>query len=76
MFISLQELELRPVRFSVDIPAGEIDFVNPAVQTSVLHAAGHAELVSHALDGFAFAVISQSTWRLRAIDAWSRLDRG
>jgi uncharacterized protein len=50
MFISLQELELRPVRFSVDIPAGEIDFVNPAVQTSVLHAAGHAELVSHALD--------------------------
>jgi uncharacterized protein len=50
MFISLQELELRPVRFSVDMPAGEIDFVNPAVQASVLHAAGTAELVSHALD--------------------------
>ncbi|HEX4229257.1 MAG TPA: DUF177 domain-containing protein [Bryobacteraceae bacterium] len=49
MYISLQELELRSVRFAVDIPAGEIEFVDPAVQTSVLHAAGIAELVSHAL---------------------------
>lgn len=49
MYISLQELELRPVRFTVDIPAGEIDFVNPAAQTSVLHASGIAELVRNAL---------------------------
>jgi len=48
MYISLQELELRPVRFSVDIPAGEIEFVNP-MQASVLHASGTAELVGHAL---------------------------
>jgi DUF177 domain-containing protein len=49
MYISLQELELRPVRFTVDIPAGEIEFVEPVVQTSVLHAAGIAEMVSHAI---------------------------
>jgi uncharacterized protein len=49
MYISLQELELRPVRFAVDIPAGEIELVKPAEQTSMLHAAGIAELVSNAL---------------------------
>jgi uncharacterized protein len=50
MYISLQELELRQVRFMVDIPAGKIEFVDPAVQTSTLHAAGVAELASSAIN--------------------------
>jgi uncharacterized protein len=50
VYISLQELELRKVPFTVDIPAGQIEFDCPAVQASNLHAAGAAELASHALD--------------------------
>lgn len=50
MYISLQELELRKVPFKVDIPAGEIEYDCPAVQASILHAVGTAELTSHALD--------------------------
>ncbi|MGC2660417.1 MAG: hypothetical protein WA324_20890, partial [Bryobacteraceae bacterium] len=50
MYISLQELELRPVRFTVDIPAGEIEFGNPSLQTSILHAVGSAELAHDALE--------------------------
>lgn len=49
MFISLQELELRSVRFKVDIPAGEIDFDSKITQSSVLHAEGVSELLNHSL---------------------------
>lgn len=49
MLISLQELELRPVRFRVDIPAGEIEYDATLKQASILHAEGVAELVNHAL---------------------------
>ena len=49
MLITLQELQLHSVRFSVDIPAGEIDFDNKVAQSSILHAEGVADLVSHSL---------------------------
>ena len=49
MLITLQELQLHSVRFNVDIPAGEIEFDNKVTQSSVLHAEGVAELVSHTL---------------------------
>jgi len=49
VLITLQELQLHSVRFSVDIPAGEIDFDNKVAQSSVLHAEGVADLVSHSL---------------------------
>ncbi|HJY08971.1 MAG TPA: DUF177 domain-containing protein [Bryobacteraceae bacterium] len=49
MLISLQELELRPVQFKVDIPAGEIEYDAKLKQASVLHTQGAAELVNHAL---------------------------
>ncbi len=47
MLITLQELQLHTVRFNVDIPAGQIEFDNKVTQSSVLHAEGSAELVSH-----------------------------
>src|SRR5690242_21284514 len=37
-FLSLQELELRDVRFDVEIPAGEIDFDGDIKQSSPLRA--------------------------------------
>ena len=46
MFISLQELEQRSVRFNVDIPAGKIDFDSKLNQTSTIHAEGTASLLS------------------------------
>jgi len=49
MFIGLQELELRTVRFKVDVPAGEIDYESKIGQASVLHAEGTAELLNHSL---------------------------
>jgi len=49
VLISLQELELRPVQFKIDIPAGEIEYDAALKQSSVLHAEGAAELVNHAL---------------------------
>ncbi len=49
MFITLQELELRTVRFSVDVPAGEIEYVNQLQQATPLHAEGSAELVNNTL---------------------------
>lgn len=49
MFISLQELQLRPVRFQVDIPPGEIEYGNNITQISVLHAEGSARLLNHSL---------------------------
>lgn len=49
MFISLHELELRTVRFEVDIPADEIDYETDLRQSSVLHAEGSAQLLNHTL---------------------------
>ena len=49
MFITLQELEQRKVFFRVDIPEGEIDFDGKVAQSSVLHAEGTAELLTHSL---------------------------
>ena len=49
MFISLQELELRVVRFQVDIPAGKIDFDSKLSQTSNIHAEGAANLLNQSL---------------------------
>jgi uncharacterized protein len=49
VFISLQELELRTVRFKVDIPADEIEYDRNLVQSSVLHAEGSAKLLNHSL---------------------------
>ncbi len=49
MLISLQQLQKRPVRFNLDIPAGEIEFDSKVSQFSVLHAEGTAELLNHSL---------------------------
>ena len=49
MFIGLQELELRNVRFDLDVPAGEIDYDGKVTQSSALHAAGTAQLLSASL---------------------------
>jgi uncharacterized protein len=44
--LNLQELELRPVQFDVELPAGEIEFDGRLRQGSSLHANGTAELVN------------------------------
>jgi len=49
VFINLQQLEQRPVRFKVDLPAGEIDFDSKITQFSSLHSEGSAHLLNHAL---------------------------
>lgn len=49
MFINLQELELRTVRFELDIPPGEIEFDGTVKQASALHTEGKAELLSGTL---------------------------
>lgn len=49
MFISLQELEVHPVRFDVNVPPGEIDYDGKIVQSSVLHSEGRAQLLNHSL---------------------------
>jgi uncharacterized protein len=49
VLLSLQELELKPVRFAVDIPAGEIEYLNEVKQTTPLHAQGVAELLHNSL---------------------------
>jgi uncharacterized protein len=49
MFISLHELQLRTVRFQVDISPGEIEYGNDITQSSVLHAEGTAQLLNHSL---------------------------
>ena len=49
MFIGVQELELRNVRFDINVPAGEIDFDSKINQVSVLHAEGIAQLLSRSL---------------------------
>lgn len=49
MLISLQELELRSVRFHVDVPIGEIDFDSKLNQASDVHADGTVGLLNHSL---------------------------
>jgi len=49
MFIGLQELELRTVRFNVDVLPGEIDFDTKLTQGSPLHAEGTAQLINHSM---------------------------
>ncbi|HEX4169719.1 MAG TPA: DUF177 domain-containing protein [Bryobacteraceae bacterium] len=49
MFISLQDLELRAVKFQVEVPAGQIDFDSKLNQASNLHAEGAAQLLNDAL---------------------------
>lgn len=49
VLISLQELQLRPVRFRVDLPVGAVDFDSGISQRSVLHAEGMARLLSQSL---------------------------
>ena len=49
MFISLQQLEQHPVRFQVEIPAGEIDYDSKVSQSSALRAEGIAQLLNHSL---------------------------
>jgi uncharacterized protein len=49
LFISLQQLELRSVRYQVDIPAGQIDFDRKVNQASDLHSEGTAGLLNHSL---------------------------
>jgi len=49
VFISLQQLELRPVQFSVDVPENEIDYGGEVKQSSALRAEGSARLLNHSL---------------------------
>jgi uncharacterized protein len=49
MFISLQQLEHRPVPFEVDIPADKLEFDGKLTQAGPLHATGTARLVSRSL---------------------------
>ncbi len=50
MFFSVQDLELRKIHFDVEFPAGEIDFLDPALkQKGPMKAEGVAELLSHTL---------------------------
>jgi uncharacterized protein len=46
VLLNLQELEVRPVRFDVAIPAGEIEFDSELKQASPLVAKGVAELLN------------------------------
>jgi uncharacterized protein len=48
-YISLQELELRDVRFDLEIQAGEIDFDGEIRQSSPLQARGEARLLNRSL---------------------------
>jgi uncharacterized protein len=47
VFISLQQLEKRPVSFNVEIPAGELEYDKKLNQASILHAEGTATLLNH-----------------------------
>jgi uncharacterized protein len=49
VFVSLHALELNPVSFKVEVPAGEIEFESKVRQSSVLHAEGKAELLNRSL---------------------------
>ena len=46
MFFHVRDLELKPVRFDVELPAGSIEFLDPKLkQAAPLRASGQAELV-------------------------------
>ena len=49
MFISLQDLESKPVRFEVEVPPGQIDFDSKVRQATALAAKGAARLLNHSL---------------------------
>jgi uncharacterized protein len=49
MFISLQELENKPVRFEVEVPPGRIDYDSRIKQSTALAASGTARLLNHSL---------------------------
>ena len=49
VFISLQQLEQRPVRFKVEIPPDEIEYDDKTTQVSPLQAEGSAQLLSHSV---------------------------
>jgi uncharacterized protein len=49
VFISLQQLEQRPVRFKVEIPAGEIEYDHTTTQASPLQAEGSAQLLNRSV---------------------------
>lgn len=49
MFISLHELELRSVRFDVEVRPGEIDYDSRITQSTVLKSEGTAQLLSHSM---------------------------
>jgi uncharacterized protein len=49
VLLNLQELELRPVHFDVELPAGEIEFDNQIKQVAALRAKGVAELLNNSL---------------------------
>ena len=50
MFFHVRDLELKPVRFDVELPAGSIEFLDPKLkQAGPLQASGQAELVMGSL---------------------------
>ena len=50
MFFHVRDLELKPVRFDVELPPGTIEFLDPKLQQAApLHASGQAELVMGSL---------------------------
>jgi uncharacterized protein len=49
MFISLQQLEVKTVRFKAEVPPGDIDYDSSLVQASTLEVEGSAQLLSRSL---------------------------
>ena len=50
MFFHVRDLELKPVRFDVELPPGTIEFLDPKLkQSAPLRASGQAELVMSSL---------------------------
>ncbi len=49
VLLSLQELELRPVHFEIELPVGEIEFDKQIKQVSGLRAKGVAKLLNNSL---------------------------
>lgn len=49
MFISLQQLERKPVQFSLNIDPGQLELDGKSIQTSTLQADGRALLLNHSL---------------------------
>jgi uncharacterized protein len=50
VFFHVRDLELKPVRFDVELPPGTIEFLDPKLkQSEPLHASGKAELVMGSL---------------------------